>query len=121
MPESVVNIQKKLAMINQYWSPKICAQVNDYHIKLVKLKGDFLWHSHTDTDEVFFVLRGKMVIYFRSGKVELNEGELYVVPKGVEHKPSADEECHILLIEPEGTVNTGNAGGDRTVPNNQWI
>jgi len=95
--------------------------MNDYHFKVAKMQGEFVWHDHPETDEVFLVLKGKLDIQFRDGKVALNEGELYVVPKGVEHKPVAAEECHILLVEPAGTVNTGNVVDERTVSGDVWI
>jgi mannose-6-phosphate isomerase-like protein (cupin superfamily) len=116
-----VNLQEKLAKFSDHWSPKIIAQMNDYHFKLVKFKGDFVWHSHPDTDEVFIAIDGKMSIEFRNGKVELQTGELFVVPKGVEHKPSAEKECKIMLVEPAGTINTGNTNSDRTAEDNVWI
>jgi len=116
-----INLQKKLAKFSDHWSPKIIAQMNDYHFKLVKLKGDFVWHSHDDTDEVFITLDGEMSIEFRDGKVDLKAGEMFVVPKGVEHKPFAERECKIILVEPAGTVNTGNTGGEMTTDNNIWI
>ena len=116
-----INLQEKLAKFSDHWSPKIIAQMNDYHFKLVKFKGDFVWHSHDDTDEVFIVLDGEMSIEFRDGKVNLKAGELFVVPKGVEHKPLAERECKIMLVEPAGTVNTGNTGGKMTTDNNIWI
>ena len=95
--------------------------MNDYHFKLVKFRGEFVWHSHADTDEVFITLDGEMTIEFRDGKVELKTGELFVVPKNVEHKPRAEKECQIMLVEPVGTVNTGDAGGDMTAKDNIWI
>jgi mannose-6-phosphate isomerase-like protein (cupin superfamily) len=116
-----VNLQEKLAKFSDHWSPKIIAQMNDYHFKLVKFKGDFVWHSHPDTDEVFIAIDGKMSIEFRNGKVELQTGELFVVQKGVEHKPSAEKECKIMLVEPAGTINTGNTNSDRTAEDNVWI
>ena len=116
-----INLQKKLAKFSDHWSPKIIAQMNDYHFKLVKLKGNFVWHSHDDTDEVFITLDGEMSIEFRDGKVDLKAGEMFVVPKGVEHKPFAERECKIMLVEPAGTVNTGNTGGEMTTDNNIWI
>jgi mannose-6-phosphate isomerase-like protein (cupin superfamily) len=121
MAHAVINLKEKLAQIAEQWSPKIVAELNDYHLKLVKLQGDFVWHSHPDTDEAFLVLAGEMAIDFRDGTAKLGTGELLVVPKGVEHKPRAEEECHALLIEPAGTPNTGDAGGDRTVENPDWI
>ena len=116
-----INLQEKLAKFSNHWSPKIIAQMNDYHFKLVKLQGDFVWHSHADTDEVFITLDGEMSIEFRVGKMDLKAGEMFVVPKGVEHKPFADKECKIMLVEPGGTVNTGDAGADMTAEDNVWI
>lgn len=121
MKYSPINLQEKLAKFSEYWSPKIVAQMNDYHFKLVKLQGDFVWHSHSETDEVFIVLDGEMSIEFRNGKVDMQAGEMFVVPRGVEHKPYAEKECKILLVEPAGTINTGNAGGDLTAEDNVWI
>ncbi len=95
--------------------------MNDYHFKVVKVLGEFVWHDHAETDEVFIVLKGQLEIQFRDGRVSLHEGELYVVPKGVEHKPCAEEECHILLIEPAGLVNTGDAQRELTAPHDVWI
>ena len=116
-----INLQEKLAKFSDYWSPKIIAQMNDYHFKLVKFKGDFIWHVHNDTDEVFIVLNGAMSIEFRSGAVKLKQGELFVVPKGAEHKPFAEKQCEIMLVEPAGTINTGDAGGELTAQDNIWI
>lgn len=116
-----INFEEKLAKFSEHWSPKIVAQMNNYHFKLVKLQGEFIWHSHADTDEVFIILAGKMSIEFRDGKVELEAGEMFVVPKGVEHKPFAEKQCKIMLIEPAGTINTGDVGGDLTAENNVWI
>jgi len=121
MNRSPVNLQEKLGKFSDYWSPKIVAKLNDYHLKLVKVQGDFVWHDHPETDEVFLVLKGRLVIEFRDGRVSLNEGELYVVPKGVEHKPFAENECQVLLIEPAGTINTGDASSAMTAPNDVWI
>ena len=116
-----INLQEKLSKFSEQWSPKIVAQMNDYHIKLAKVQGEFVWHDHPETDEVFLVVKGKLDIHFRDGKVSLGEGEMYVVPKGIEHKPVAEIECHILLIEPAGTVNTGDVVDDKTAPNDVWI
>lgn len=115
-----INFERKLSQFSEYWSPKTIAQMNDYHLKLAKIEGEFVWHDHPETDEVFIVLKGAMRIDFRDGQVELAEGEMCVVPKGVEHKPYAASECHILLIEPKGTVNTGDAGGELTAEE-AWI
>lgn len=116
-----ININDKLSLFSQHWSPKIIGQMNDYHLKLVKIQGEFVWHKHDDTDEVFIVLDGRMEIQFRDGRVSLNSGEMYIVPKGVDHKPYAASVCSILLIEPAGTINTGDAGGELTSLNNDWI
>lgn len=116
-----VNLAAKLALFSEHWSPKIVAALNDYEIKVVKLQGDFTWHDHKDTDEFFLVLSGQMTIEMRDRSVELRAGELFVVPKGVEHCPHATEECHVLLIEPAGVMNTGEAGGVQTAPRDQWI
>jgi mannose-6-phosphate isomerase-like protein (cupin superfamily) len=121
MPYSAINFAKKFAQFSDRWSPKIIAQMNDYHFKLVKFQGDFVWHSHPETDEVFMVIDGEMAIHFRDGQVNLQTGEMYVIPKGVEHKPSAETECKVLLVEPAGIINTGVAGGELTADNNVWI
>src|SRR5215813_3659235 len=112
-----IKLHEKLTRIEEHWSPKIIARMNEYHFKLVKIEGEFVWHSHSDTDEVFIVLEGEMAIEFRDGMMPLKAGEMYVVPKGVEHKPVAERECKMMLVEPCGVVNTGNAGGDYTAPN----
>ena len=116
-----INLQNKLSKFSEQWLPKVIAQMNDYHIKLAKVEGEFDWHTHPETDELFLVVKGNLNIHFRDGVISLSEGEMYVVPKGVEHKPVAENECHILLIEPVGTVNTGDVINDRTAPNNVWI
>jgi mannose-6-phosphate isomerase-like protein (cupin superfamily) len=121
MKYTSINLKEKLGKFSEHWSPKIIAQMNDYHFKLVKFQGEFVWHSHSDTDEVFIALDGEMTIEFRDGKVELKTGELFVVPKKVEHKPRAEKECKIMLVEPAGTVNTGDTGGDLTAKDNIWI
>ena len=121
MKYSPINLAEKLDKFSEHWSPKIIAQMNNYHFKLVKFQGDFIWHSHADTDEVFIALDGEMSIEFRDGKVALKAGEMFVVPRGVEHKPFAKEECKIMLVEPAGTVNTGDAGGELTTEEDVWI
>jgi mannose-6-phosphate isomerase-like protein (cupin superfamily) len=121
MKHSAINLKEKLSKFSEHWSPKIIAQMNDYHFKLVKFQGDFVWHGHDDTDETFIVLDGEMNIDFRDGKVDLKAGEMFVVPKGVEHKPFAKDECKIMLVEPAGTPNTGNAYGDLTAEDGVWI
>ena len=107
--------------MEQLWQPMVIAEMNDYQFKLVKVKGDFVWHSHQETDETFILIKGKLRINFRDSFVLLSEGEMFVISKGAEHKPFAEEEVHILLIEPGGVVNTGDAGGDKTAANDIWI
>jgi len=116
-----INFAEKLSKFPEQWSPKIIAQMNDYHFKLAKIEGEFIWHDHPETDEVFIVIKGSLDIEFRDGKVSLAEGEMFVVPKGVEHKPVAAQECQILLVEPAGTVNTGNVINEKTASNDIWI
>ncbi|HXO03985.1 MAG TPA: cupin domain-containing protein [Stellaceae bacterium] len=116
-----INLAQKLGLIHDQWQPRVVAEMNDYQFKLVKLEGDFIWHDHQDTDETFIVLDGELRIDFRDGAVTLKAGEMFVVPKGIEHKPFAEREVKMLLIEPRGVPNTGGAGGDRTVPNDVWI
>ena len=116
-----INFEEKLLKFSEHWSPKIIAQLNDYHLKLAKVQGEFVWHDHPETDEVFIVVKGQLEILFRDGSVLLKEGEMFVVSKGVEHKPVAENECHILLIEPAGTVNTDDVKDDLTAPKNIWI
>ena len=120
MHESI-NFAEKLAKINKYWTPGIVAEMNDYQFKLVKVQGDFVWHSHEETDEVFIVLDGEMDIEFRDGKVTIKSGEMYVVPKGVEHKPFAENECKIMIVEPGGVTNTGDVRGELTAEDGVWI
>jgi mannose-6-phosphate isomerase-like protein (cupin superfamily) len=120
MERKPINFAEKLSKFSDRWSPKIVARMNDYHFKLVKIQGEFVWHDHADTDEVFIVLDGAMTIHLRDGDVPLRAGELFVIPKGVEHKPSATTECHIMLVETAGTVNTGDVISDQTAPD-AWI
>jgi len=114
-PIEKVNLAEKLSRFQEYWSPKIVGEVNESHVKLAKLKGEFLWHHHEHEDELFLVLKGRMRIRLRDRDVALEEGEFLVVPKGVEHLPVAKEEAHVLLLEPKSTVNTGNVRSERTV------
>jgi len=116
-----LNFAEKIARIDSHWSPRVIAEMNDYQFKVVKLLGDFIWHDHLDTDETFIVLEGQLRIDFRDGHVLRNAGESYVVPKGVEHKPSAAQEVKLLLIEPKGVLNTGSEGGERTAQNDVWV
>ena len=116
-----INFNQKLALISAHWQPKVVAEMNDYQFKLVKLQGDFLWHDHKDTDETFVVLDGVLRIDFRDGAVQVSAGEMFVVPKGVEHKPYAESEVRLMLIEPRGVQNTGDEAGERTAQNDVWI
>ena len=116
-----ISFAQKFALFSEQWQPKVIAEMNDYQFKIVRLEGDFVWHSHADTDEAFLVLEGVLRIDFRDGAVELAAGEMFVVPKGKEHKPFAESEVKILLIEPRGVVNTGHADGERTAQNDVWI
>ena len=119
MIAEAVDLERKLSLFTEYWSPKVIANVNDYDVKVVKVRGEFVWHRHEDTDELFLVLRGRLRIQMREGAVEIGPGQMYVVPKGVEHCPVADEETHALLLEPRGVVNTGDAGGDLTATHDE--
>jgi len=110
MTYSAINFNQKMAMFDEHWSPKVIAEMNDYQFKLAKLKGDFVFHAHDDTDETFIVLEGNLRIDFEDGHVDIGPGELYVVPKGVQHKPYAEEEVKLMLIEPKGVINTGDLG-----------
>ena len=116
-----INIKSKLKTFSDLWSPKVIAEMNNYQFKLVKIKDDFIWHSHEDTDEVFIVLEGTMYIEFNTENVKLSEGELLVVPKGTQHRPFAHEEAKIMLVEPRGVINTGDTDSDLTAKNDQWI
>ena len=116
-----INLRDKLARFDDRWSPKVVAEMNDYQFKLVKLEGEFVWHRHDDTDEVFIVIDGRMAIDFRNGRVDLAPGEMCVVPKGVEHRPVAAGVCEVMLVEPRGVVNTGASGGAYTAPNDVWV
>nr|WP_263011275.1 cupin domain-containing protein [Pseudomonas otitidis] len=114
-------MQHKLSLFSEQWTPKVIAEMNDYQFKVVRIEGDFIWHSHADTDEAFLVIEGQLRIDLRDGAVLLGPGELYVVSKGVEHKPYAEREVKMLLIEPRGVINTGEEGGERTAQNDVWI
>lgn len=119
--EFAINLEEKLSKFSEHWSPKVVAEMNDYQFKLAKIEGEFVWHSHEDTDEVFIVLAGDMTLQFRDGAVKLCSGELYVVPRGIEHRPVADGECCIMLVEPRGVINTGQSGSSYTAPNDVWV
>ena len=116
-----VNINQKLSLFHEYWSPKIVGELNGQYVKLVKFKGEFVWYKHDNEDELFLVVKGKFKIEFREKTVELNENEFLVVPKGVEHKPVAEEEVSVLLFEPKTLINTGNIKNELTKPNLQII
>lgn len=118
---SAINFAGKTAKLKEYWQPRVIAEMNDYQFKLVRIEGDFIWHDHPETDETFIVLQGCLRIDFRDGAVTIGPGEMFVVPRGVEHKPYAENEVQLLLIEPRGVLNTGHAGGDRTAENDLWI
>jgi mannose-6-phosphate isomerase-like protein (cupin superfamily) len=115
-----INLKSKFNKFNDRWSPKIIAEMNDYQFKLVKIKNDFVWHKHDDTDEVFIVVEGKIHIEFEE-TIVINEGEMIVVPKGTKHKPYAIEEAKIMLVEPSGVINTGDNQGHLTAPNDEWV
>lgn len=121
MSYQAISWAEKFSLFTDHWSPRVVAELNDYQLKLVKIQGEFVWHQHEDTDEVFIVLKGEMTIELRDGRVTLSAGEMFVVPKGVEHKPVAELECEVMLIEPRGVVNTGDAGGKLTALNEVWI
>jgi mannose-6-phosphate isomerase-like protein (cupin superfamily) len=110
-----VNIAQKLTLFQEYWSPKIVGEVNDTHVKLVKFQGEFVWHHHENEDELFLVLKGRLLIKLRDQDIWLDEGEFLIIPKMVEHMPVAEEEVHVLLLEPKSTLNTGNVQNERTV------
>jgi mannose-6-phosphate isomerase-like protein (cupin superfamily) len=116
-----INFARKFGLFAEQWQPKVITEMNDYQFKLVKLEGDFIWHDHQETDEAFIVLDGSLRIDFRDGAVHLSAGEMFVVPRGVEHKPFAEREVKVLLVEPRGVRNTGDAGSERTAANDVWI
>ena len=115
MMNTVVDFAEKLSLFTEQWSPKIVARLNDYEIKVVKVQGEFVWHTHDDTDELFLVLAGELIIRMRESEVRLTAGQMFVVPRGVEHCTAADDEAHAVIIEPTGVVNTGDTGGVLTV------
>ena len=110
-----VNLAQKFGLFQEYWSPKIAGEINDSYVKLAKLKGEFVWHHHDNEDELFLVVKGRLLLKMRDGDVWLEPGEFFVVPKGVEHCPVAEEETHVVLLEPKSTLNTGNIQNERTV------
>ena len=118
---TVINFAEKFSLFSDLWTPKVVAEMNDYQFKLVKLQGEFVWHDHGHTDEVFIVIEGSMNIEFEDRTISLSAGEMHVVPKGTPHRPYAEEECKVMLVEPRGVVNTGNAGSELTAENDAWI
>ncbi len=120
MKYSSINFKEKLQLFNDHWQPRVIAEMNDYQFKVVKIAGDFVWHKHDDTDETFIVIKGKLRIDFRDGHVTLKKGEMFVVPKGIEHKPYAKKEVKLLLIEPKGVINTGEVN-EKTAKNDLWL
>lgn len=116
-----VNLREKLNKFNQLWSPKIIGELNESYIKVAKLKGEFIWHKHEREDELFFVVKGKLVVKLREKEIKLEEGEFFIIPKGVEHLPVAEDEVHVMLIEPKSTLNTGNVINERTQESLEWI
>ena len=116
-----INFIEKLSLFSETWFPKVIAEMNDYQFKLAKLKGEFVWHKHDDTDEAFIIIKGDLKILFRDGQVNLTAGEMFIVPKGIEHKPMAENECHVLLIEPKGVKNTGDVKSELTADSDVWV
>jgi mannose-6-phosphate isomerase-like protein (cupin superfamily) len=121
MKFNAINFKDKFSKFTEHWSPRVVAEMNDYQFKLVKVEGEFVWHDHQNTDEVFIVLEGVLNIEFRDGLVTLNSGEMFVIPKGVEHKPVANSECKIMIVEPKGVVNTGDSSSELTAKNDVWV
>ena len=121
MEYRAISFAQKFGLFHEQWQPKVIAEMNDYQFKVVKLRGDFIWHDHKDTDETFIVIEGDLRIDFRDGAVHVRTGEMFVVPKRVEHKPYAEGEVKLLLIEPRGVLNTGDVGGERTAEQDVWI
>jgi len=122
MSHKAINSQQKFELFTEHWAPKVIAEMNDYQFKVVKLQGDFIWHDHKDTDDTFIVIEGNLRIDLRDGEVHVGPGEMFIVPKGVEHKPYAEKEVKLLLIEPRGVANTGDEqAGARTAQNDVWI
>ncbi|WP_020407772.1 cupin domain-containing protein [Hahella ganghwensis] len=121
MEYAAINLAQKFNLFQEHWSPKVIAEMNDYQFKVVKLHGEFVWHDHPDTDEAFIVLEGHLRIDFKDGQLQVGPGEMYVIPKGVEHKPYAETEVKVMIIEPRGVVNTGSEEGELTADNDVWI
>jgi len=118
---TAVDLLDKCRLLTEAWQPRVVAELNDYQLKVVQVRGDFVWHEHPDTDEAFLVLEGALRIDLEEESVRLTKGQLFVVPRGMRHKPFAEVDTYVLLIEPRGVANTGSAGGERTAPNDVWI
>lgn len=116
-----INLLEKFDLFNEHWAPKIIGELNGQHVKIAKVKGEFVWHDHANEDELFMVIKGRLTIHLENETVELNEGELYIVPKGIQHKPEAKEECWILLFEPKQIAHTGNVQIDLTKTEEEWV
>ena len=116
-----VNLEQKFNLFSEHWSPKVVGELNDQYVKLAKLKGEFVWHHHENEDELFLVIKGQLRMLFRDHEIVLEAGDFLIVPRGVEHKPVADIEAHVLLLEPKSTLNTGNLQNERTVIKREWI
>jgi len=116
-----INIKEKLSLFSDHWSPRIIGELNGQYVKLAKVKGEMVWHSHADEDEMFLILKGSLTLKFRDGEVTINEGEMYIVPKGVEHLPIAEEECQLMLFEPKSTAHTGEVVSELTKNDQEWI
>lgn len=121
MPYAAIDLKQKFSLFTEHWQPKVIAEMNDYQFKLSKVQGEFIWHNHPETDETFLVVEGHLRIDFRDGSVNLGPGEMFVVPKGVEHKPFAEHEVKLMIVEPRGVLNTGHEGGDLTAKTDVWI
>jgi mannose-6-phosphate isomerase-like protein (cupin superfamily) len=116
-----INLREKLSLFTEHWTPKIIGELNGQYVKLAKLKGDFIWHKHDDEDELFMILKGSLVMELRDERIVLNAGDVFIVPKGVDHKPIAEEEAHVMLFEPVSTAHTGDVESDMTVKDQEWI
>lgn len=118
---SVINLREKFSRFTEHWSPRIIVGMNNHQFKLVKFRGEFIWHDHAQSDEAFIVWDGEMTVHFPDGEVPVRKGEMIVIPKGIRHKTSAGKECQAILVEASGTINTGSAGGERAAPPDSWI
>ncbi len=116
-----INLKEKLGHFTDHWSPRIIGELNGQYVKLAKVKGEMVWHSHAEEDELFYIINGQLTLKFRDGEVTLNAGDMYIVPMGVEHMPIAEEECHLMLFEPKSTAHTGDVESELTNNNQQWI